>query len=150
MTKLFVSIVLLCFVVGLFSVPPKSNLGIVGIRCHGHFPPSVFIYRVQSGTPAMHAGIEAGDRLIAIDGQKIHSDTKHKVRPLLVGPPGSAVTIEVERAGERLQFTMKRAGLSELQNEDAQVLYREIEESQRRSEETQKARHSIDVFGGYQ
>lgn len=165
MFKLYVSLILLCFLSGLFFVPrfnlcffsttgegiaqvapvaPTSDFGIIGIRCHGDNPPLVTIYRVQNDTPAMRAGIKAGDRLISIDGHKIKSDRKHQIRPLLKGAAGSTVKIEVERGISKLQFTVKRAGFNELQNEDSRNLYKEIDEFEKRWQ--QQMQDSLNPF----
>jgi regulator of sigma E protease len=61
---------------------------------------------VQSVPPASagaRAGLEAGDRLLAIDGQSVANSSEFVA--LVNAAPGRDVSIDVERAGRRLRLT---------------------------------------------
>lgn len=64
------------------------------------------------GTPAQQAGLQAGDRIVSIDGQPTELMSQDEAVSLMRGEVGSAVTIEVERGtGEearRLVFHIVR------------------------------------------
>ena len=50
-------------------------------------------------SPASRAGIIAGDLIIAIDGQPVEGMTLEDAVNLMRGPPGTAITITVQREG---------------------------------------------------
>jgi carboxyl-terminal processing protease len=64
------------------------------------------------GTPSYRLGIRAGDRIVAIDGNKLPSSiTNEDVFRKLRGPSGSMVHVTIEREGEDapLEFDIERA-----------------------------------------
>jgi carboxyl-terminal processing protease len=64
------------------------------------------------GTPSHRLGIRAGDRIVAIDGQKVASDiTNDQVFRKLRGPAGTMVHVTIDREGEvePLEFDIERA-----------------------------------------
>jgi len=60
------------------------------------------------GSPADAAGIEPGDELLRVDGRDIRGHTIDEVTALVRGPAGSEVTLEFEREGEIVEFTITR------------------------------------------
>ncbi len=54
---------------------------------------------VLPGSPARHAGLKSGDRILRIDDEPVAGRSWMNVIPELVGAPGSAVNITVESAG---------------------------------------------------
>ncbi len=66
------------------------------------------IVSVLPKTPALRAGLEAGDVLRAIDGVPIEELTLDEAVARIKGPAGTDVTVEVERDGRPLTFTLTR------------------------------------------
>ncbi|HEX6589447.1 MAG TPA: S41 family peptidase [Longimicrobiales bacterium] len=62
------------------------------------------------GTPAEEAGLEAGDRIVTVDGESTRGWNEDQAVSRLRGPMGSTVTIEVARLGveEPIPFTITR------------------------------------------
>lgn len=55
-------------------------------------------------TPAAHAGIKAGDSIVAIDGHGLQGVSLDKVQDLLRGPSGSKVNLTLLRGGDQKSF----------------------------------------------
>ena len=71
----------------------------------------IYIRHVFDGAPAQKAGLQRFDRIIAVDGKAITKDLKEVVS-WIRGKPGEVVTITVERQRQRLEFKIKRAGIT--------------------------------------
>lgn len=67
-----------------------------------------FITKVTAGGPAQEAGIEVGDRMIAVDGQSIVGMPITDGKKLVQGPEGSTVEITLVRGEEELTLTVTR------------------------------------------
>ena len=65
------------------------------------------------GSPAERAGLRTGDRVVEIDSMKTRGWTNDETTRALRGPPGSEVTVVIERPGDpqRLTITLKRGGV---------------------------------------
>lgn len=61
-----------------------------------------------AGTPADQAGLEAGDRLISVNGEPVEASTLEEVVSKVRGPAGTDVTLGILRNGERLELTITR------------------------------------------
>ncbi len=63
------------------------------------------------GTPAERAGVQAGDRIIEVDGESTHEWAIDRAVSELRGPAGEPVDITIARPGipEPLEFTIERA-----------------------------------------
>ena len=74
--------------------------------------PSSTVANVEAGTPAAAAGLQAGDRVVAVDGQTIATFTD--ASRLIRASHGAPVTLTVVRNGQRLQVgpraTINRQG----------------------------------------
>ena len=53
---------------------------------------------VETGSPAAESGLEAGDLVIALDGDQVHSMAEFRAR-LYAEPPGTALEVTFERDG---------------------------------------------------
>lgn len=69
------------------------------------------IVRPMPGQPAEAAGIQAGDIIISVDGQKLLGLGLYEALNLIRGPRGTQVTLEIARQSEPdyLTFTITRA-----------------------------------------
>ena len=67
-----------------------------------------------AGSPAELAGLRAGDKIIAIDGEDMTGVTPDEARLKVLGPEGTKVTLTVAREGapEPLEFVITRARIS--------------------------------------
>ena len=58
--------------------------------------------RSPRGSAGARAGLRAGDRLLAVDGQPVTNSREFVSRDS--DAPGRVISIEVQRGGERLRF----------------------------------------------
>ena len=63
---------------------------------------NTLVHDVPSGSAGERAGLRAGDRLLAVDGQPVAN--RMEFIGLVSGAPGRDISIEVERGGERLRM----------------------------------------------
>ena len=61
------------------------------------------------GSPAERAGIEAGDVLVAVDGESVRGEEVAQVAEKVRGPEGTRVELTVLRSGEEREFDLERA-----------------------------------------
>jgi carboxyl-terminal processing protease len=75
------------------------------------------------GSPAEQAGLQPGDRVIAIDGEDMTGVPPEEARLKVLGPEGSKVTLTVTREGEPepLEFTITRAQI-EIRSAEGKML----------------------------
>ena len=66
------------------------------------------------GSPAAAAGLQPGDKVIAIDGQDMTGVSPEEARSKIIGPEGTQVTLTISREGQPnpLQFTITRAKIT--------------------------------------
>jgi carboxyl-terminal processing protease len=105
------------------TVSTTGNYGGLGIRIE---PNDGWIQVVQPlpDTPAERLGVQAGDRIVEVDGESTHEWSSDKAVSRLRGEPGSSVTITVVRAGvpEPVKFTITRERIHVASVEGATVL----------------------------
>ena len=66
------------------------------------------ILKVEQGGGAEEAGLQAGDILIAVDGQGMDVLSVDNAKTLVQGEPGTTVKLTVLRDGKELEFTVER------------------------------------------
>ena len=66
------------------------------------------ILQVTAGSPAEEAGLQAGDILIAVEGQNVQGWTSDDVAVLVKGEEGTFVKMTVLRQGEEITLTVER------------------------------------------
>lgn len=68
-----------------------------------------------ANSPASEAGVQAGDRILAIDGKRTHGMTVEDASRLIQGEIGTRITLKIERSGQNpfdLPLTRARIELS--------------------------------------
>lgn len=78
------------------------------------------IVSVLPDTPALEAGLKRGDIVTRIEGREVAEMTSDEAVARIKGPAGTSVDIEIQRADERLDFSITRAEL-ELPNLQARL-----------------------------
>jgi carboxyl-terminal processing protease len=72
----------------------------------------VRVVEVPADSPAGRAGLQADDRLLAIDGAPVAGLSTERVQHLLSGEVGSFVTLLVEREQKQVEFRVERVPYS--------------------------------------
>ena len=75
----------------------------------GEYP---VIVQVFPGSPALKAGLMAGDVVLAIDGHDAHNLTIDQASALIRGPEGSRVAMKVRRGEREVDLTITRAAIA--------------------------------------
>jgi carboxyl-terminal processing protease len=78
----------------------------------------VYLGSVQPGSPADKAGLVAGDRLLAVDGDDVTDLSLSKVAQKLRGDAGTLLRLAVERDGEPVALSLVR---DDLASDDVEV-----------------------------
>lgn len=69
------------------------------------------VVSVLPSSPALEVGMKRGDRIVEIDGEPVGELTIDDAVGRIKGKAGSEISLVVERAGDRLDFTLERAKL---------------------------------------
>ncbi len=69
---------------------------------------SVYISEPYQGLPADAAGLKAGDRIVAVDGQSTRGKNTADVSSAMRGQAGTEVVLRVEREGKEFERTLTR------------------------------------------
>lgn len=70
------------------------------------------IVQPLEGSPAEAAGIESGDFVVSVDGERVEGRLLDEIVAIVRGPAGTDVTLGIERDGESLEFTVTRAAIT--------------------------------------
>jgi hypothetical protein len=92
----------------------QSSIGIIGVKfvaTTGHAP---VINQVFPGTPAEQKGLRVYDRIVAVDGVPTTGLTKDEVFDLIVGSPGTQVTLSIMRGSDFQAVNCVRMDINEL------------------------------------
>ena len=72
----------------------------------------ITVAQPRVGSPAERAGLQAGDRLVEVDGRSMRGWAVSEAREALRGPLGTSVALVVERgAGTRISVRLERADI---------------------------------------
>ncbi|MCX7202186.1 MAG: RIP metalloprotease RseP [Burkholderiales bacterium] len=91
----------------LLAIALYAALGMYGTE-----EPAARLAAPAAGTPAAAAGIQAGDRVIAIDGRDIRSFTELRLRLIDAIVERRAASLTVERSGSPVSLPLDASGLS--------------------------------------
>lgn len=91
-----------------------SGFGIIGVKFVLAFGRPPVINRVFPGTPAFKVGLRNNDIIVAVDGVPTYGLSKEEVYDLIIGSPGTPVTISVMRGGDFQVVTCTRMDINEL------------------------------------
>ena len=72
---------------------------------------SVYISEPYRDLPAAEAGLMAGDRIVAVDGQSTQGKTTADVSSAMRGQAGTTVTLRIERDGKEFDRTLTRRAI---------------------------------------
>lgn len=87
-------------------IPLKKGGGLEGLQSLGILPRQApVVGRLAPGMPAQAAGMEKGDRIVAIGERKVHS--WYDLKPLIQKKDGAPLTFTVQRDGKTLPLTIK-------------------------------------------
>jgi S1-C subfamily serine protease len=92
----------------------EAGLGIIGLKFAVYFGRTPVIYQVFSGTPAAAAGLKPRDTIIAVDGIPTFGLSKNEVYNMIVGKPGTEVTISYTHNHDYQTRTLTRMDVNEI------------------------------------
>ena len=72
---------------------------------------SVYVSEPYRDLPAAEAGLMAGDRIVAVDGQSTRGKTTSDVSGAMRGQAGTTVTLTLEREGKEFERTLTRRAI---------------------------------------
>ncbi len=81
--------------------PTVQYLPTLGIEAERRAGPAWVLSRLEAGGAAEQAGLEPGDRLVALDQRPIRRDPDSELSSLAL-KPGASVTLELERGSRRM------------------------------------------------
>lgn len=84
----------------------------IGVSVRSTFEDGYPIVSILPNSPALEAGLEAGDRIIAVDGISLTADMN--IVDMITGESGTAVTVTVIRQsdGQQVDYTLTRRTVS--------------------------------------
>lgn len=86
---------------------PRSMIG-TGIRWEARAG-ALQVLEVALDSPAAQAGVEPGDRIVTVDGQRVRGVATPALEELFRGAEGSQMRLEVEHHGQRRTVDLARA-----------------------------------------
>jgi carboxyl-terminal processing protease len=94
-----------------FTSSTEGNFGGLGIVISVNEDGEIVVISPMAGTPAMEAGIEAGDIIVQIEDESAINMSLTKAVERMRGEPDTSVTLRVRREGvpELIKFELKRA-----------------------------------------
>lgn len=99
---------------GGLSGSANSGVGIIGVKFVMSMGRPPVINRVFPLTPAFKVGLQTNDIIVAVDGIPTVGLSKEEVYDMIVGLPGTEVTLSIQRQGEYMSHTMLRMDLNDI------------------------------------
>ncbi|MBY0545735.1 MAG: PDZ domain-containing protein [Candidatus Obscuribacterales bacterium] len=96
------------------AVQAQSSIGIIGVKFVATNGAPPVINQVFPGTPADEKGLHINDRIVAVDGVPTAGLTKDEVFDLIVGSPGTPVTLSIMRGNDFSAIHCVRMDINEL------------------------------------
>lgn len=87
---------------------------------------SLLIVHVITGGPAHEAGMEPGDRIVAVSGRSTKDISTDEAADMLKGPEGSEVRVQILRDDEELTLTMTRRRVEVPSIDGARIIDEEL------------------------
>ena len=72
---------------------------------------STVIHEIRAGSLSEQAGLQAGDRLLSVDGEDVSDADFEAVRAVLRGPVGTSAVLRVRRGTEVVEISVERLPL---------------------------------------
>ena len=92
-----------------FNLATSGTYQGIGVSIERSEDNLIMIFQVFKNSPAMEAGLLAGDKIIKVDGNEVNWDNyEQAVAMMKTGEPGSTVNITILRDGEQKEFTVRR------------------------------------------
>ncbi len=92
----------------------ESSIGIIGVKFVATAGKPPVINEVFPNTPADKVGLRVYDMIVAVDGVPTQGLTKDEVFDLIVGTPGTSVSISILRNGDYSSVSCMRMDINEL------------------------------------
>lgn len=93
-----------------------ASVGIIGVKFVMTAGRPPVINRVFGYTPAADVGMQIEDIIVAVDGIPTYGLTKEEVYDMIIGSPGSDVTLTIKRSGDYKVMSMKRMDINDLKD----------------------------------
>jgi carboxyl-terminal processing protease len=90
---------------GCASASPGTIGALLGKRTDGR----LFVRGVPPGQGADRAGLEIDDEIVAIEGHAVREMSEEEIRGAVRGDVGSALSLTVERGGQRREVKVQRS-----------------------------------------
>lgn len=92
----------------------QSGIGIIGVKFVMSMGRPPVINRVFPLTPAFKVGLQNDDIIVAVDGIPTVGLSKEEVYDMIVGLPGTEVTLSIQRRGDYTSYKMLRMDLNDI------------------------------------
>ncbi len=96
------------------SASASSGVGIIGVKFVMSMGRPPVINRVFPLTPAYKVGLQTNDVIVAVDGIPTVGLSKDEVYDMIVGLPGTEVTLSIQRQGDYMSHKMLRMDLNDI------------------------------------
>ncbi len=99
---------------GPLKTQAESSIGIIGVKFVATLGRPPVINEVFPNTPADKIGLRLNDMIVAVDGVPTSGLSKDEVFDLIVGTPGTQVSLSILRNGDYTAYSCVRMDINEL------------------------------------